>query len=114
MGNSTNALRGSNNNGDGNKGRMGNADKPGEHVENIITRENVNYNKEDIEEIINEDTERDLVKNNHLNEPSDQVTTVNPQKMIKKTNKKEKTKRVIRRERTGKGDVLKKYCWGGC
>ena len=89
---------------------MGNTDKPGEHVENIITRENVNYSKEDIEVIINDDTERDLVKNNHLSEPSEQVTTENPQKMVKKTNKKEKTKRVIRRERTGKGDVLKKYC----
>ena len=69
---------------------MGNTDKPGEHVENIITRENVNYSKEDIEVIINDDTERDLVKNNHLSETSEQVTTENPQKMVKKTNKKEK------------------------
>ena len=30
---------------------MGNTDKPGEHVENIITRENVNHSKKDIEEI---------------------------------------------------------------
>ena len=41
---------------------MGNTDKPGEHVENIITRENVNHSKEDIEEITNENTERDSVK----------------------------------------------------
>ena len=72
---------------------MGNTDKPGEHVENIITRENVNHSKEDIEEITNENTERDSVKNNHFNEPTEQVTTVNPQKMVKKTNTKEKTKR---------------------
>ena len=41
---------------------MGNTDKPGEHVENIITRENVNHSKEDIEEITNENTARDSVK----------------------------------------------------
>ena len=46
MGNATNALRGSINNGDGNKGRMGNTDKPGEHVEDIITGENANHCKD--------------------------------------------------------------------
>ena len=89
---------------------MGNTSEPGEPVENIITRENVYHSKEDIEEITNENTARDSVKNNQFNEPSEQVTTVNPQKMVKKTNTKEKTKRENRRERTGKGDVLKKYC----
>ena len=89
---------------------MGNTGEPGEPVENIITRENVYHSKEDIEEITNENTARDSVKNNQFNEPSEQVTTGNPQKMVKKTNTKEKTKRENRRERTGKGDVLKKYC----
>ena len=89
---------------------MGNTSEPGEPVENIITRENVYHSKEDIEEITNENTARDSVKNNQFNEPSEQVTTVNPQKMVKKTNTKEKTKRESRRERTGKRDVLKKYC----
>merc|ERR1712025_1114507 len=92
MGNATNALRGSIINGDGIKGRMGNTSEPGEPVENIITRENVYHSKEDIEEITNENTARDSVKNNQFNEPSEQVTTGNPQKMIKKTNTKEKIK----------------------
>ena len=69
---------------------MGNTDKPGEHVENIITRENVNHSKEDIEETTNENTAKDLVKINHVNEPSEQITTLNPEKMVKKTNTKEK------------------------
>ena len=64
------ALRGSNNNGDINKGRMGNTVKSGEHVEDVITGENVDHSKEGIEEITNGNTARDLVKNNHFNEPS--------------------------------------------
>ena len=71
---------------------MGNTDKSGEHVEDIITRENANHSKEDIEETTNENTAGDLVKNNHINEPSEQTTTVNPVKMVKKINTKEKTK----------------------
>ena len=110
MGNAINALRGSNNNGDVNKGRMGNTVKSGEYVEDIITGENINHSKEGIEEITNENIVRGLVKNNHVKEPSEQTTTVNPEKMVNKTNMKEKTKRDTRRERKGEEDVLKKYC----
>ena len=91
MGNATNVLRGPNNNGYDNKGRMGNTVKSGEHVEAVKTQHNVSHSKEGIEEIINGNIERDLVKNNHVN--------VN-----------EKMKTGIRRERKGKESILKKYC----
>ena len=81
MGNTTNVLRGANNNGDINKGRMGNTVKSGEHVEDVKTGDNVN-----------------------------KITTVNPEKILNKTNTQEKMKRGIRRERKGNEDVLKKYC----
>ena len=93
MGNATNALRGSNNNGDINKGRMENTVKSGEHVEDVITGENVNHSKEGIDETTNGNTARDLVKNNHVNEASEQITTVNPEKMVNKTNTKEKNEK---------------------
>ena len=41
---------------------MGNTDKSGEHVEDIITRENANHSNEDKEETTNENTAGDLVK----------------------------------------------------
>ena len=70
---------------------MGNTVKSGEHVEAVKTQHNVSHSKEGIEEIINGNIERDLVKNNHVN--------VN-----------EKMKTGIRRERKGKESILKKYC----
>ena len=60
---------------------MGNTVKSGEHVEDVKTGDNVN-----------------------------KITTVNPEKILNKTNTQEKMKRGIRRERKGKEDVLKKYC----
>ena len=74
---------------------MGNTVKSGEHVEDVITGENINHSKEGIEEITNGNTERDLVKNNHVKEPSEQITTVNPEKMVNKTNTKEKTNEAL-------------------
>ena len=60
---------------------MGNTVKSGEHVEDVKTGDNVN-----------------------------KITTVNPEKILNKTNTQEKMKRGIRRERKGKEDVQKKYC----
>ena len=53
---------------------------------------------------------RGLVKNNNIKETSEQTTTVNPEKMVNKTNTNDKTKRDTRRERKGEEDVLKKIC----
>ena len=58
---------------------MGNTVKSGEHVEDVKTGDNVN-----------------------------KITTVNPEKILNKTNTQEKMKRGIRRERKGNEDVLKK------
>ena len=92
MGNATNVLRGPNNNGYDNKGRMGNTVKSGEQVEAVKTGNNVNHSKEGIEEIINGNIERDSVKNNYVTEPIEQVTTENPEKILNKTNMNEKMK----------------------
>ena len=110
MGNATNVLRGPNNNGYDNKGRMGNTVKSGEHVEVVKTGDNVNHSKEGIEKITNGNIERDSVKNNYVNEPIEQVTTENPEKIVNKTNMKEKMKTGIGRERKYKENVLRKYC----
>ena len=88
---------------------MGNTIKPGEHVENVIIWENMNCSKGGIKEITNGNRARDFVKNNHDKEPSELISTVNPEKMVNKTNMNEKTKRGIMRERKGKENVLKKY-----
>ena len=110
MGNATNVLRGPNNNGYDNKGRMGNTVKSGEQVEAVKTGNNVNHSKEGIEEIINGNIERDSVKNNYVTEPIEQVTTENPEKILNKTNMNEKMKTVIGKERKYKENVLRKYC----
>ena len=79
---------------------MGNTVKLVEHVEDLKTGDNMIHSKEGIEETTNGNSERDLVENNHVNEPSEQITTVNPEKMVNKTNTKEKTKRdTTRREK---------------
>ena len=46
---------------------MGNTVKSGEQVEAVKTGNNVNHSKEGIEEIINGNIERDLVKNERRN-----------------------------------------------